>query len=116
MFAVNRKVAAVGCGHRSGLWKFEEFMFTDGVLGEAVVEYYAKWHRPHPADDAILPRGQNRGEMEIDDAKIVSLSVFNDDSEAMELSEDDKLACRKMVLQRFEEIKREVQDFEMGLL
>jgi hypothetical protein len=34
----------------------------------------------------------------------------------MPLTEDDVLACSKMVLGRFGEIERDVQDFEMGLL
>lgn len=116
MFAVNRKVACVGCGVRSGQWIFEEFMFTDSILGEAVVSYECKFHRPDKRDDAILGFGQNNGELEIWDAKVFSVKVFNDDGDEMPLTEDDKLACSKMVLGRFGEIERDVQDFEMGLL
>ena len=116
MFAVNRKVACVGCGMKSGQWIFEEFMFTDGILGEAVVSYEWKWNRPDKRDDAFFGIGQNTGEFEIWDAKVVSVKVFNDDGDEMPLTEDDVLACSKMVLGRFGEIEREVQDFEMGLL
>lgn len=116
MFAVNRKVACVGCGSQSGQWLFEEFMFTDGILGEAVVSYEAKWNGPYIKRDRLLGFGERDGEMEIWDAKIFSVKVFNDDGDEMPLTEDDKLACSKMVLGRFGEIEREVQDFEMGLL
>jgi hypothetical protein len=116
MFAVNRKVACTGCGVKSGQWIFEEFMFTDGILGEAVVSYEAKWNGPYIKRDRLLGIGERDGEMEIFDAKMVSVKVFNDDGDEMPLTEDDVLACSKMVLGRFAEIERDVQDFEMGLL
>jgi len=114
-FAVNRKEMNRGCGERSGRWTFEEFMFTESTFGSAVVEYEFLWTPPHRADDALFAPGMNFGTFEVFSPVVKEIVVFDDDGNSIPLTPAAEEECRKIVLDAFEMIHGDVQEFEGDL-
>jgi hypothetical protein len=114
-FAVNRKDANRGTGVTPGQWLFEEFMFTDSVFGTAKVSYRCDARKLAPSE---IPEGDTSKPylLEISDAVVTSLEVFDDDGVSLPIDESTLTPLSIIVLDAFSAIEDHVLDFERGLL
>lgn len=113
VFAVDRFEANRGYGDGSGQWVFEEFMFTDSILGTAVVNYEATLFR-HDVDDR--PERKTERELRIFNPHVTRIEVFDDDGKTVELSVEDRKNLCLQVLQAFANVSEDVIDHECGCL
>ena len=127
MFAVNRFEMNKGTGIESGKWQFHPFMFADSLFGRATVEYSVRFG-PVRSSKIFDNTGQivmipGTPDPQITDAVITELVVVDDDGRDLEWinSPDETMQeimhdLRQSVFLAFREQRREVLDFEMGLL
>lgn len=130
MFAVNRFSMNKGTGIESGKWQFHPFMFADSLFGRATVEYSVRFGPVRSSKLVMIPGVTDPQivdfsitDPQIVDAVITELVVVDDDGRDLEWinSPDETMQSimndmRQSVFLAFREQRREVLDFEMGLL
>lgn len=102
-FAVNRKQMNRGCPNGSGRWLFEEFMWSDSGFGRVEIEYTPRHFK--------LP-GERGWTIELDDAQVASLVVFDDDGNDVPVSPDDYAKLSQIAIEAFVAVRDDVIDYE----
>lgn len=113
-----------GTGIESGKWQFHPFMFADSLFGRATVEYSVRFG-PVRSSKIFDNTGQivmvpGTPDPQITDAVITELVVVDDDGKDLEIiniNENEIINdLWHSVFLAFRDQRREVLDFEMGLL